>query len=77
MAATAKQLGEMGLVLDIFPLTEVINDVIMLYYDHRDAADTWRSSRRVRKESTCQLSTKDREKLLQILIKCKFDEAST
>ena len=39
MAATAKQLGEMGLVLDIFPLTEVINDVIMLYYDHRDAAD--------------------------------------
>ena len=39
VAATAKQLGEMGLVLDIFPLTEVINDVIMLYYDHRDAAD--------------------------------------
>ena len=39
MAATAKQLGEMGLLLEIFPLTEVLNDAIMLYYDHRDAAD--------------------------------------
>ena len=38
MAATAKQLGEMGLLLEIFPLTEVLNDAIMFYYDHRDAA---------------------------------------
>ena len=29
----------MGLVLEFFPLTEVLNDAIMLYYDHRDAED--------------------------------------